>query len=676
MELFLVILLLLTSIGLSNFINHFLPYIPVPLIQIALGVLLAALPLGFHVPMEPELFFVLFIAPLLFYDGKNVSRQELWKLRKPILLLALGLVFITVFLIGYLIHWLIPSIPLSAAFALAAILSPTDVVAVGSISSRVKMPKTIMHILEGEGLMNDASGLVAFKFAVAATVTGVFSLAEASWSFLAIALGGIVGGAILAYLIIQMKMLIRRLGMEDVTLHMLIQLLTPFVIFYIVEHFHLSGILSVVAAGIVHAIYRDRDQSPSMQLQVVSKSTWTILIFILNGLVFVILGLQIPSVMNEIFKNPMFNNVEVSKYILIITVALLLLRFVWIYGAWWGGWLLKKTQLPKPTLRYISITTVSGVRGAVTLAGAFTIPYVIADGSVFPERSLIIFIASGVILVTLVLASIFLPILAKSEKGKVEELKEEMERTAMIRTIDAAINSVREIMTDENRSVAVSIISNYNQLRSLLKTISDEDATQLKQLETETRMKALDAEEIYLEKLKKEGKVNIKVTYLMEEHIQRMRLAVTNRLLYRSLFIWSIIKRSLYQIFAPKKKMRYKNRKLEINIIIQLKVDMAKVAIQYLKDHMTPENEDSYLLIIGEYNDMILKFKLAKKGIDTTNYTRVQRELRDKAFQAERNEIQSLYENGEISMDITRKIRRQINIREAYWMEENSVQTH
>lgn len=676
MELFLVILLLLTSIGLSNFINHFLPYIPVPLIQIALGVLLAALPLGFHVPMEPELFFVLFIAPLLFYDGKNVSRQELWKLRKPILLLALGLVFITVFLIGYLIHWLIPSIPLSAAFALAAILSPTDIVAVGSISSRVKMPKAIMHILEGEGLMNDASGLVAFKFAVAATVTGVFSLAEASWSFLAIALGGILGGAILAFLIIQMKMLIRRLGMEDVTLHMLIQLLTPFVIFYIVEHFHLSGILSVVAAGIVHAIYRDRDQSPSMQLQVVSKSTWTILIFILNGLVFVILGLQIPSVMNEIFKNPMFNNVEVSKYILIITAALLLLRFVWIYGAWWGGWLLKKTQLPKPTLRYISITTVSGVRGAVTLAGAFTIPYVIADGSVFPERSLIIFIASGVILVTLVLASIFLPILAKSEKGKVEELKEEMERTAMIRTIDAAINSVREIMTDENRSVAVSIISNYNQLRSRLKTISDEDATKLKQLETETRMKALDAEVIYLEKLKKEGKVNLEATYLLEEHIQRMRLAVTNGLLYRSLFIWSIIKRSLYQIFAPKKKIRYKNRKLEINIIIQLKVDMSKVAIQYLKDHMTPENEDSYLLIIGEYNDMILKFKLAKKGIDTTNYTRVQRELRDKAFQAERNAIQSLYENGEISMDITRKIRRQINIREAYWMEENSVQTH
>ena len=344
MEFLMIVLLLLAIIGLSNFINHFMPYIPVPLIQIALGVLLAALPLGIHVPMEPELFFILFIAPLLFYDGKNVSRHELWKLRKPILLLALGLVFLTVIVIGYLIHWLIPSIPLSAAFALAAILSPTDVVAVGAISSRVKMPKTIMHVLEGEGLMNDASGLVAFKFAVAATVTGVFSLAEASWSFLLIAIGGLLGGALLAYIIIRLKVLIRRLGMEDVTLHMLIQLLTPFIIFYVIEHFHLSGILSVVAAGIVHAIYRDREQSPNVKLQVVSKSTWTIVIYILNGLVFVLLGLQIPSVSQEIFESPLFNNFEVITYILIITASLLLLRFVWIFAGWWGGWLLKAEQ--------------------------------------------------------------------------------------------------------------------------------------------------------------------------------------------------------------------------------------------------------------------------------------------------------------------------------------------
>src|SRR4051812_18105446 len=334
MELFLIVLLLLATIGISNFVNHFVPFIPVPLFQIALGVLLVVFPLGIHVPMEPELFFVLFIAPLLFHDGKNVSRHALWKLRKPILLLALGLVFVTVFAIGYLIYWLIPSIPLPAAFALAAILSPTDVVAVSAISSRVKIPQTIMHLLEGEGLMNDASGLVAFKFAVAATVTGVFSLAEASWSFLVISIGGMVAGAVLSFLIIQLKIFIRRLGMEDVTIHMLIQLLPPFVIFYLAEHFHLSGILSVVIAGIVHTIYRDRDQSPAMKLQLVSHSTWTVLIYILNGLVFVLLGLQVPDVISEIFKDPLFNNWEVSKYIFIIAASLFILRFMWIGAAW------------------------------------------------------------------------------------------------------------------------------------------------------------------------------------------------------------------------------------------------------------------------------------------------------------------------------------------------------
>ncbi|SER98542.1 Na+/H+ antiporter [Psychrobacillus sp. OK032] len=679
MEFLLIVLLLLAIIGLSNFINHFMPYIPVPLIQIALGVLLAALPVGIHVPMEPELFFILFIAPLLFYDGKNVPRQALWKLRKPILLLALGLVFLTVIVIGYLIHWLIPSIPLSASFALAAILSPTDVVAVGAISSRVKMPKTIMHVLEGEGLMNDASGLVAFKFAVAATVTGVFSLAEASWSFLLIAIGGFVGGAVLAFIIIRLKIFIRRLGMEDVTLHMLIQLLTPFTIFYVIEHFHLSGILSVVAAGIVHAIYRDREQSPNVQLQVVSKSTWTILIFILNGLVFLLLGLQIPSVSREIFESPLFNNFEVITYILIITAALLLLRFVWVFAGWWGGWLLKAEQLPKPSLRYISITTISGVRGAVTLAGAFTIPYFLANGDVFPERSLIIFIAAGVILVTLVLASIFLPIIAKTEKGNTENMREEMERKAILLSMDAAIRTMRELTTDENRGAAVSIISHYNQVRSHLVDISEEESARKKAVETETRLKALEVEIIYIEKLQSNEEIDRESLYLLEEHIHRMRVAVTNRLLYRGLFVGTIVKRGILNIaslFKSPKHNSIKARVEKTKKVAMLKMEMAQAAISYLRETMIPENEGINESIIGEYNEMIQKFNLVRKGADSSEYIREQRELRDKAFQAERDEIQSLYETGEVSMDIMRKIRRQINIREAYWMEENSVQSH
>jgi monovalent cation/hydrogen antiporter len=678
MELFLIVLLLLATIGISNFVNHFVPFIPVPLFQIALGVLLVVLPLGINVPMETELFMVLFIAPLLFNDGRNVSRVALWKLRKPILLLALGLVFVTVFAIGYLIHWLIPTIPLPAAFALAAILSPTDVVAVGAISSRVNIPKNVMHVLEGEGLMNDASGLVAFNFAVAATVTGVFSLADASLSFLVIAIGGFVGGAVLAFLIIRLRVYIRHLGMEDVTIHMLIQILTPFVIFLIIEHFHLSGILAVVAAGIVHAIERDREESPTMQLQVVSKSTWTVILYILNGLVFVLLGLQIPSVANEIFEDPVFNNLKAVTYVLIITAALLLLRFVWVYVAWTIGSKFKEQQLGKPNHRAMGITTISGVRGAVTLAGTFSIPFVIADGSPFPERSLIIFIAAGVILVTLVLASIFLPILAQAEKEKVNNDREEMERKALIQIQVSAIHSIRELMNEDNREAALSVISTYNNTVNQLKYKGIEVASfNLKEVEDEIRLKALEAESQLIEKWVKEKRVDRETAYLSQEYIHRKEIAVTNRMKYRFLVMRTSFNRILLRIkqsFVSNKEELRNERSTQKKKLLQIKTNMAAAAILELKKGVTPDNKTISFIVIGEYNELIKKLKLAKNVKSSKVMTRLERMLQDKAFQAERDELQNLYEKGQITMDITRKIRKQINIREAYWMEESNLQ--
>ncbi|MBP1744904.1 MAG: sodium/proton antiporter, family, partial [Firmicutes bacterium] len=462
MEIFIVILVMLAAIGLSNIINHIVPFVPVPLVQIALGIILAMIPGGFDLRFEPELFFVLFIAPLLFNDGKRVSRKALWNLRSQILLLALGLVFLTVMVIGYITHWLIPSIPLSAAFALAAILSPTDIVAVGAMSSRINMPERVMNLLEGEGLMNDASGLVAFNFAVAATVTGAFSVADASLTFIRIAAGGFAAGALLAFLIIRLRMLIRRLGMEDVTFHMLIQILTPFVIFMAAEHFHLSGILAVVAAGIIHAVEHDHDESPNIDLQVVSKSTWKVLLYVLNGLVFILLGIQIPDILNEIFKDPNFNNLKVIGYTLLITASLFILRFLWMLVSCWISWKLKKQEADKPDVRSAAIATISGVRGSVTLAGAFSLPFVLDDGSMFPERSLIIFIAAGVILVTLAAASIILPIITSSKDENEEVSRKEMEKNALIRTQEAAIRSVREGMDDGNREAAMSVMSNYN----------------------------------------------------------------------------------------------------------------------------------------------------------------------------------------------------------------------
>jgi CPA1 family monovalent cation:H+ antiporter len=672
MEFFLIILIMLAAIGLSNVVNHIVPFIPVPLIQIALGVLIAVVPGGFDIPLEPELFFVLFIAPILFNDGKGVSKRALWNLRKQILLLALGLVFLTVLVIGYLTHWLIPSIPLSAAFALAAILSPTDIVAVSAMSSRVRIPKSIMHILEGEGLMNDASGLVAFNFAIAATVTGAFSLGNASLSFLKIAIGGFAGGAVLAFLIIRIKFFIRRLGMEDVTFHMLIQILTPFVIFLAIEHFHLSGILAVVAAGIVHAMERDHEQSLMMNLQIVSRSTWIVLLYVLNGLVFLLLGLQIPDILNEIFENPNFNNMKVIGYTLVISGSLFALRFIWLYLLEWSRWKSKKPDSAKPGIKITAIATISGVRGSVTLAGAFSIPFVLADGSLFPERALIIFIAAGVILVTLVTASILLPIITKSKNDAKKNNREKMERKALILTYEAAIRTIREVLNEDNNEAALSILAGYNKALQQLKFEENGlNALIAKKIETEIRMKALEVESQYITKLIEEKRIDKEMALLAQAHISRMEAAVTNRFKFRFLIAWMLLKRILYrssQIFIPKNRKfrKLSEKRIKMN---GMRKELSEKAIQAIKKGLTPENKEISYLIIGEYIELITKIKWGKSENDSQAFVKLERKLKEKAFQAERNELQKLYENGEVTKDVTRKIRWQINIREVYFME-------
>lgn len=486
LDIFLVVLVLLTIIAISNIVNRFIPFIPVPLIQVALGILAASFPQGLHFELNTELFFVLFIAPLLFNDGKRTPRAELWNLRAPILLLALGLVFATVIVGGYTIHWMIPAIPLAAAFGLAAILSPTDVVAVSALSGRVKMPKGILRLLEGEGLMNDASGLVAFKFAIAAAVTGAFSLAQAAVSFVFISLGGLLCGVVISFLIIRFRLFLRRLGMQDVTMHMLIQILTPFVIYLAAEEIGVSGILAVVAGGITHAVEQDRLESTMIKLQIVSSSTWNIILFILNGLVFVILGTQIPDVISVIFNDTAISNMKVIGYILVITFTLMLLRFLWVLFFWNGKWFFNKDQnIYKPGLRSTLLISISGVRGAVTLAGSFSIPYFLEDGTPFPERNLILFLAAGVILCTLVIATVVLPILTEKEEEDEERNKKLL--TARRKLIKTALQTIKEDMNETNKTASLAVIAEYNEKMKNLRFQQYTSSNRIKKHERKVR---------------------------------------------------------------------------------------------------------------------------------------------------------------------------------------------
>lgn len=672
MEIFLVILVMLAVIALSNIVNHVIPSIPVPLIQVAMGFMIAALPGGFDVPIEPELFFVLFIAPILYNDGKNVSKRALWNLRKEILLLVLGLVFLTVLVIGYLTHWLIPSIPLSAAFALAAILSPTDIVAVNAMSCRIKIPDKVLHLLEGEGLMNDASGLVAFHFAIAATVTGAFSLADASLSFLEIALGGFAGGAILAFFILRFSSYIRRLGMEDVTFHMLIQILTPFIVYLVIEHFELSGILAVVAAGIVHALERDHGPSLTINMKIVSKSTWSVVLYILNGLVFVLLGLQIPDILSEIFKNPNFDNLIVILYVLIISAALFLIRFLWMYFLEWNNGKLRGEVCFRPDLRMTAIATISGVRGAVTLAGAFSIPFVLADGSLFPQRSLIIFIAAGVILVTLMAASLILPMLAKSELPELENKRETDEKEVLLRSYESAIKRIHGEITDENRDTALKVIAEYHQKIHQLNLDGTAQSPEVRLLEKKIRLKALESESDYIAKLAEENLIDRETAILVQTQIRQMEAAVSNGFKFKILMFYALMKRIMiltFRILIPKKREPQLMRAERMEKIDRLRRELSEKAMETVKEGLTPENKEISYLIIGEYHELVARVMSGKKENFGKSQPGLEREMREKAFQAERDELQRSYEEGEISKEITKKVRQQINVREAYEMQ-------
>ena len=455
MEIFEVILLMLSAVFLSNILNRFLPAIAVPLIQVVLGIVLA-LPLTNHsLTLSPELFLLLFIAPILFNDGVNVDKQAIWRERKSIVSLSIGLVFVTVGLLGVFIHWLLPDLPYAAAFALAAALAPTDAVAVSALAEKVKVPHKIRHILEGESLINDASGLVSFQFALAALLTGTFSLLHAGATFIVISIGGIVLGGVLSFLKILAMRKLRSLGMENSTSFILMEVLLPFLIFVIAEKVGVNGILAVVSGGIVHSLTYRRFNPQVAQMNILSKNTWSVITFSLNGIVFILLGTQLPMILRRIMDDVSLSVLTVFGYILAITAVLLGLRFVWIL-------LFKNFQhvskmFSKRRLTDSLLYTISGVRGTITLVSVLSLPLFLKDGTPLAERDLLLFIAAGVILLTLLLANFTLPLFApKEEKSFATDHSWEL---AMLRDVKAELRKQR---TNENRQVIGRVIKVYN----------------------------------------------------------------------------------------------------------------------------------------------------------------------------------------------------------------------
>jgi CPA1 family monovalent cation:H+ antiporter len=406
---------MLVAVLLSGLIVRLIPLaIPLPFVQIALGFLIAAV-FQRGVLIEPDIFFLLFLPPLLFLDGWRVSKLAVLRESSSILQLAFGLVFLTVIGVGYLIHWMIPAVPLPVAFAIAAIVSPTDPVAVEAISRRVHIPRRMMAILEGEALFNDASGLVAFRFAVAAAATGTFSLSQATLSFLWVSIAGLSIGAGLTWLITQVRTFFtQRLG-EEPGSEVLLSLLTPFFVYFVAEHAQASGILAAVAAGVMMS-YAELSGRALAATRMERRAVWDMVQFTLNGMIFVLLGEQFPTIFAGLSRAAGeaggLSLYWLPVYGLAVCLGLVVCRLLWVTVSLKLSAMAARrrgAEPPEVSVRVILAVSVAGVRGAVTLAGVMTLPFALDSGAPFPARDLAVSLAAMVIVFSLLLASLTLP---------------------------------------------------------------------------------------------------------------------------------------------------------------------------------------------------------------------------------------------------------------------------
>ena len=502
LETFEFVLIVLTCVAASSVIDKFLN-VSIPVIQVVIGLLVAlVLPSVQEVHLESELFMLLFIAPLLFNETRETNIRALLLNLNSILSLAIALVVVSVLSVGYALHLMVPSIPLAAAFALASALGPTDAATVTALKSNIHLTHRQQTLLSGESLINDASGVVAFQFSVAASVTGAFSLVDAAGSFTVLFVGGVAMGIVTGFAFSAINAMLGRLGYEDTVANVLYEVLTPFLVYLLAETFHVSGVLAVVAAGLVIALPRRQSNNALFARQkLVSDSTWKVISFLINGTIFVFLGMQLPLAVLP-GTNGGLNILQILGIVVVITLFMHGVRFAWLYALETyklhkGGHLCtgkdavdgendlagsspdgekpdqplaelgseqtleQIADQPKPTcaikpisitsaelIKNVLVTTIAGAKGAVTLSIILTLPLTTQSGAAFPQRDLLITIAAGVILATLLLADNLLPVLSKSPEAD-SDLPERLHK-GEIAVLEATLGELRSMLQSEN----------------------------------------------------------------------------------------------------------------------------------------------------------------------------------------------------------------------------------
>ena len=668
MEIFETLLIFVALVIVSSFVHTFIPKVPLAFIQIFLGMILYLTPIPVEFNFDSELFMVTLIAPLLFVEGVNVSRVHLRKYIKPVMMMALGLVITTVIGVGLFIHWIWPELPIGAAFAIAAILCPTDAVAVQAITKGKVLPKGSMTILEGDSLLNDAAGIISFKIAVGVLITGTFSIFDAIQQFLIASIGGAIVGLLIGMALVRFRLTLMRRGIENINMFTFIQLLTPFVTYLIAELFHASGIIAAVVAGLVHGFERDRIAQTRTQLQMSYNHTWSILGYVLNGFVFSILGFLVPEVIVKIIKTEPHNLLFLIVITLLVALAVYLFRFVWVYVLYPYFYLSvspfqkmiskndedKVTESKPKRSLYALIMTLCGVHGTISLAIALTLPYLLANHETFAYRNDLLFIASGMVILSLIIAQVILPLVTPdSPEVKIGNMSF---KEARIYILEHVIDYLNQKSTFETSYRYGNVIKDYHDKLTFLKTVEKEDENS-KELERLQKI-AFNVETKTLEKLVDDGEITESVLENYMRYAERTEVYKQASLLRRIIvgLRGMLLKRRVKTKINSASSLSVTDNLLELgkinklvhyNVVSRLakeattdnKLEVGMICDGYLMriDNLTPNN-----FFNSRHEDTLTKIKL--------NALREQRRI-----------LRELIENDEITEGTALKLRESIN---------------
>lgn len=412
--------------------------VPYPILLVLTGIAFGLVPGLPPISLSPDVVFLVFLPPILYAAAWTTSWPDFKAAKRPITLLAIGCVIFTTCAVAWIAHVFIPGLGWAEAFVLGAIISPPDAVAAAAATKGLSIPKRVTTILEGESLVNDATGLIAYRFALAAVATGAFSLWEASYKFVLVAAGGIVLGLVMGYLFKW----IHKITPDNPTTDTVLTFLTPYIVYLFAESVHISGVLALVSCG----LYLSWNSSEifNQQTRLQSYGTWDTVIFILNGIIFILIGLQLPVIWEQI--NNDIAPVTLIKYGAIVSAAVIIGRIIWVYpGTYIPRWLFKSIRQREapPNIRLVTIVAWSGMRGVVSLAAALAIPLMV-NGRPFPGRNLIIFLTVCVIFSTLVFQGLTLRPLIRLLGIKGDGKEHDKEHEVRMRIASSLIEHIEE----------------------------------------------------------------------------------------------------------------------------------------------------------------------------------------------------------------------------------------